>query len=201
MSFLKDLTQEQQTDVLAQYLPSGRIYSKKFDDQSNLRKILFGLAAVWLEDRKLLNELFDEYDPETTTKFIEEWEKTVGIPDDCFNNLGTDEERRKNILLKLTGINTTTKEQFEALAVILGIGVNVISGFEESVLPQIIPFIILDGIAVSYTIVVEVTVEPTPSIIPQIIPFIIQESGSTLLECLFNKLKPANTQIIFKFLG
>ncbi len=201
MGLLRDLNQEQQTDILAQYLPSGRIYSRKFDSQSNIRKILLGLGAVWLEDRRLLNELFDEYNPETTTKFIEEWEKTVGIPDDCFDNLGTSEERRRNILLKLTGINTTTEEQFEALGSILGVSVNVKSGFEESVIPQIIPFILLGDDEVGYTIIAEVTTEPTPATIPQTIPFIIQGSFAAILECLFNKLKPANTQIIFKFLG
>ena len=201
MSFLKDLTQAQQTDILAQYLPSGRIYSRKFDDESNIRKILLGLGAVWLEDRRLLNELFDEYNPETTVKFIEEWERTVGIPDDCFDNVGTNEERRKNILLKLTGINSSTEEQFEAVAAILGINVNVKSGFDESVIPQVIPFIILGDDEVGYTIVVEVTTEPNPATIPQTIAFIIQGNISVLLECLFNKLKPANTQIIFKYLG
>lgn len=201
MGLLKEKTQEQQADILGRYLPNDKLLVGKYLADNPLRRILLGLATVWLDQRDLINLVFDEWNPQTTSIFLEEWEDTLGIPDDCFDVADTTEERRKNILLKLTGINTTTAEQFEALATILGVTANVKSGFEESVIPQTIPFIILDDDEVGYTIVAELDSEPSPATIPQIIPFIIQENITTILECLFNKLKPANTQMIVKFLG
>ena len=199
MTFLKDITKEEQTDILGQYLPNGKVYLKKFDDTSNLRKVLLGLGAVWLQERQLINELFDEYNPETTTKFIAEWEETVGIPDDCFGNIGTDEERRNNILLKLAGINTTTAEKFEAVALILGFTVVVESGVDHNTLPLTIPFILLSDEEAPYTIVVTLDASLEPEGLPLTLPFILTDQFPLILECLFNKLKPANTLIIFRY--
>ena len=49
MSFLKEITKEEQANILAQYMPSGAIYGNKFTDGSNIRKVLLGLACVWLQ--------------------------------------------------------------------------------------------------------------------------------------------------------
>ncbi len=199
MTFLPILTTNQQTDILARYLPNDRLHVGKYLEDDPLRKILIGLAAIWLDQRELINLLFDEWLPSTTEVFLEEWEDTLGIPDDCFDVAATSEERRQNILLKLTGLNATTKEQFEALADILGIDINVKTGFDEATIPQTIPFIILSDDELGYTIIVEVENQTNEATIPQTIPFTIQESSTAILECLFNKLKPANTQVIFKF--
>ncbi len=201
MGLLKEKTQIEQADILGRYLPNDRLWVGKYLEDNPLRRVLLGLATVWLDQRELTNLLFDEWLPSTTNIYLDEWEKSVGIPDDCFDVAATEEERRQNILLKLTGINTTTKEQFETVADILGIDINVKSGFDESVLPQTIPFIILGSDEIAYTIIVEVVNDPTPATLPQTIPFILQANATAILECVFNKLKPANTQVIFKFLG
>ncbi len=199
MTFLKDITKEEQTDILGQYLPDGKVFLKKFDDTSNIRKVLLGLGAVWLQERQLINELFDEYNPETTTKFIEEWEETVGIPDDCFGNTGTDEERRTNILLKLSGINATTATQFEAVALILGFTVTIESGVDHNTLPLTLPFILLSDEEAPYVIIVTLDASLEPEGLPLTLPFILTDQFPLLLECLFNKLKPSNTKIIFRY--
>ena len=102
MSFIKQRTTTQQTDVLAGYLPNDDLHALKNKDGSNIRKVLIGLAAQWGRFRDTINEVYAEYDPENTTALIEEWEEFVGIPDECISNDGTLEERRVNILLKLS---------------------------------------------------------------------------------------------------
>lgn len=199
MPLLKELTREQETDVLAQYLPNGTLFCEKNNPDSNIRKILFGLSAIWLDQRKTANRLFDEYNPEFTTDFINEWENFVGIPDECFNNTGTLEERRQNILLKLAGTNATTARQFENIASILGFTIIVKSGVDESTLPQTLPFILIDGDLAPYVIVIDTIDEPPPSLLPQTLPFTLGVGPLEILRCLFDKLKPANTLVIFKY--
>jgi len=199
MGLLKELTKEQQTNILAQYLPDDRLHCAKNVPDSNLRKLLEGLACAWLDERNIINRLFDQYNPEFTTDFITEWEGFVGIPDECFGNTGTIEERRQNILLKLAGVNVTTAKQFEEIAAILGFTVIVKSGVDESTLPQTLPFLLISGDEAPYTIVVDTIDQLPPAVLPQTLPFILGAGPLDILRCLFEKLKPANTQVIFKY--
>ncbi len=199
MPFLPKLTVEEQTNILARYLPNDRIYIGKYIEDNPMRKILIGLAAVWLDYREILDLLFDEWDPQNTSIFLDEWEKSVGIPDDCFDIAATDDERRVNILLKLTSLNATTAKQFEAVAAILGITVTVTSGLAFSTLPLILPFLLLSAEEAAYTIVVTLDASLEPEGFPLTLPFTLTSPFPDILECLFNKLKPVNTQIIFRY--
>lgn len=199
MTYLPSRTLTQQTDVLAQYLRDDDLHCAKNVEGSNLRKVLIGLASEFLRFRAKVDEVYDEYDANQTTNLIEEWEKTVGIPDDCFGNTGTIEQRRMNVLLKLAGVNATTATQFENIALVLGFTVIVTSGVDESTLPQTLPFILLNGSEAPYIIIVDTINIPPPSVLPQTLPFILGASEIDILRCLFEKLKPANTKVIFKY--
>ena len=199
MGLLKEITKDEQTNILAQYLPNNNVYCKKNDPDSNLRKVLIGLACVWLGERQVINQLFDEYDPSTTTDFISEWEGFVGIPDDCFGNVGNLEERRENILLKLAGTNATTAKQFENIAEILGFTVSVSSGIEFATLPLTLPFLLLGEGELGYIIVVTIDEALKPEGFPLTLPFTLTDPFPEILECLFNKLKPCNTKVILRY--
>lgn len=199
MGLLKEKTQIEQADILGRYLPNDRLWVGKYLEDNPLRRILLGLATVWLDQRELINLLFDEWLPSTTNIYLDEWEKSIGIPDDCFDVAVTEEERRQNILLKLTGINTTTKEQFETVADILGLTVTVTSGLPFSTFPLTLPFLLLSAEEAAFTIVVTLDSSLEPQGLPLVLPFILTSQFPTILECVFNKLKPANTQIIFRY--
>lgn len=199
MPFLKERTKTEQTDVLAQYLRDDRLHLAKNVEGSNLRKVLIGLACEWLRFRDKVDEVYDEYDINNTTQLIEEWEKTVGIPDDCFGNTGTIEERRINVLLKLAGVNATTAKQFEDIAAILGFTVTVTNGVDSSTFPMTLPFVLLSEDEAPFTIVVTLDASLKPSGLPLTLPFTLTEQAPAILECFFEKLKPANTIIIFRY--
>ena len=199
MPFLPKLTAEEQTDILARYLPNDRLFIGKYIEDDPMRKILIGLAAVWLDYREMLDLLFDEWNPQTTNIFLDEWEKSVGIPDDCFDVAATDDERRTNILLKLVSLNATTAKQFETVAAILGLTVTVTSGLPFSTLPLTLPFLLLSAEEAAYTIVVTLDASLEPEGFPLTLPFTLTSPFPDILECLFNKLKPVNTQIIFRY--
>ena len=199
MPFLKERTTTEQTDVLAGYLPNDILHRAKNKDGANLRKILIGLAAQWLNFRSTLNDVFAEYNPNNTTALIEEWEEFVGIPDSCISNTGTLAQRRTNILLKLAGINATTSKQFETIAATLGYTVQVQSGVDTSTFPMTFPIILMSAAEAPFVIVVTMSIADRPSGFTYTFPLTFTSQAPVILECLFNKLKPANTLLFFRY--
>jgi len=155
MNLVSNRTLQDQTSVIAQYLRGDPLHAAKNVEGSNLYKVINGLAYEFLRERDLVNNVYSEYDPTTTTNFIEEWEGFVGIPDDCLTNTGTIEQRRRNVLLKLVGINATTKEQFESIATALGFSIIVSSGADAgNIFPYVFPFIFQNAGEEPFTIFV-----------------------------------------------
>lgn len=192
-------TKEQQADILAQYLRDDRLHQQKNKDGSVLRKILIGIASGWLDFRDKINEVVNEYNPKNTTALIEEWEEFVGIPDSCIPVASTLEQRRKNILLKLAGINATTAKQFKNIASILGYSIEVSNGVSISTFPLTLPFLLISEASAPFTIVITLPISAQTSGFPLTLPFSLSEQEPVILNCLFNKLKPANTQLFFRY--
>ncbi len=196
---LKERTQTQQADILAQYLRDDSLHEAKNKDGSTLRKILIGLASEWLNFRSKINEVSNEYNPKTTTKLIEEWEQFVGIPDDCIPVASTIEQRRLNVLLKLAGINATTEKQFKNVASILGYNIEVSNGVSTSTFPLTLPFLLISEASAPFTIVITLPSSIQPNGFALTFPFTLTSQQPAILDCLFNKLKPANTQLFFRY--
>ena len=199
MTIFNEITQIQQANILSQYIRDDRLHQAKNKDNSNLRKILLGLASEFVRFRDKANLIYNEYNPKSTTDFITEWETQVGIPDDCFNNTGTLEERGINILLKLAGINTTTTEQFKNIASILGYNISVSTGIDTSVFPLQLPFILIDQVEAPFTIVITLPASEQADGLPLELPFTLTSETPEILQCLFNKIKPAHCNIIFRY--
>ena len=196
---LKKRTQPQQADILAQYLRDDNLHEAKNRDDSTLRKILLGLASEWLNFRNKINEVVNEYNPQKTTALIQEWEEFVGIPDDCIPVASTIEQRRLNVLLKLAGINVTTEKQFKNVASILGYNIEVSNGVSTSTFPLTLPFLLISEASAPFTIVITLPSSIKPSGFPLTFPFTLTSQQPAILDCLFNKLKPANTQLFFRY--
>lgn len=160
---------------LADYLPGGSLFVSKTIKGSNLRKLLRGMAGELFRSNGYLREYSCEILPDETNKFLDEWESAVGIPDECFSGTGTNEERRRDILIKLASLGIQTVEDFQDLADRFDITATVYPG-EESPFPVAVP---------KFAIVVE-WLGVTPEDSAQI----------NILNCLFTKLKPANVEIV-----
>tara|TARA_R110000787_G_scaffold219223_1_gene327962 strand:+ start:129 stop:731 length:603 start_codon:yes stop_codon:yes gene_type:complete len=200
MHIVEPKTQSQQSEILSQYIRDDRLHLAKNKEGSNLKKVLLGLANEFVRFKDNANFIYNEYDPRYTTSLISDWEAQVGIPDDCFTNTGTIEERRSNVMLKLTGINATTSDQFKNIASVLGFNINVKTGVEENTIPVTLPFFLLAESEQPFTIVIEFVGVEEPPTIPKTIPFTIGSSKSELIRCLFEKIKPSHTKILFKYI-
>ena len=189
---------EQYTDSLADYLPGGILFASKSVQNSNFRKLLRGMSGELFRANGLLKEYNDQIIPDQTTKFIEEWESALGIPDDCFNARGTLTERRRDILTKLAALGVQTNADFVALGLVFGVTLTVRSGSVNGTFPMVFPVILFDSTKQArFTIIVTFTLTAANQF-PLIFPFIFGSSEIAILECLFEKLKPANCNVIFE---
>ncbi len=196
LQIVTDRTQSEQTDVLAQYLRDDRLHDSKTVDGSNLRKVLTGLAPQFIRIRDLVNDLYNEYDPRTTTDFIEEWEKVLGLPDECFTETTDLVERRQQIAARLAAINASTATDFENIALAYGVTATVLPAVDYSGLPATLPFVLIDSASAPFTFVVILDNSTTGANLPATLPFVLGPSKADNLLCFFEKIKPAHTEIL-----
>ena len=188
---------EEQTDSLASYLPTGRLFEAAWVGDSNFRKLLKGFAGELFNAEGLIKQYQDEYAPDTTTNFIGEWERALGIPDDCFSGSGTITERRRDVMIKLASLGVQTEEDYIALADLLGVTIEVIAGAEIGTFPYTFPLIFFENERhARFTLVIRYTVQAA-SRFPLTFPFVFGDSAIALLECIFRKVTPSNVNLLF----
>ena len=155
-----------------------------------------GLACELFRVEEQMNLISFEHDINVTTQFIDEWESAVGIPDACLSGAGTLEDRRRDILVKLAKMNVTTAQDFIDLAAEFGIVVTIIPGAIAGTFPMIFPLMFFpSGKAARFTMIVDfpAALEVFPLTFP--IPF--GDGIIGVIKCLFNRVRPANVQIIY----
>jgi uncharacterized protein YmfQ (DUF2313 family) len=185
-------TSEEHTNALAHHHPSDNMFASKNESDSVLRLFLEGLAQEMIRSEDYLKSL-DQVIPDETSLFLDEWERVLGIPDDCFDGEGDNATRRGNILVKLASLGVQTVEDFENLALVFGVTITVIPGNDYWLAPGF-PFVITEEES-RYYIVVEF-VNPDPGF-PYTFPFTFGADYFGILECLYRKLKPANCEVLF----
>lgn len=192
-------TPDQTTKSLADYLPGGRVFQAKNTAGTNLRQLLVGLAVEIARVDGIMNDIIAEQDPRTTQQLLEEWESALGIPDGCFNADGTLEERRSEVVIKLS-LAINTAESFVALAAEFGFVVTVESGAVHGAFTMIFPIDFYDtGDIARHTLIVHLSHSLNPNLFDFIFPFIFGPRQSNIVECLFQRLKPANVNVVFRY--
>lgn len=182
-------TQEKQTNSLASYFPGGPYWVAKSILGSVMRRFLQGLSREDTRVEKNLYTLLNDYLPDTTVNFLSEWERVVAIPDDCFDGTGSNAQRRSAILVKLATLSVQTQADFVRVAAVFGITVNIIAGI-DSALPITDP-------EKRFTILIQY-VFTGANVFPFTFPFTFGSDSINVLTCLYNKIKPANVQIVFE---
>ncbi len=199
----------EQTNSLAAYLPTGRVWGAKHLPGTVMRGLIEGLAGELIRNEALIAEFRDQIIPDETTLFLGEWESALGIPDDCFTGRGTDDERRRDVLAKLASLGVQTAEDMRLLALrIYGIPLTVttptvddVNVFPYTFNPTGDPDPTGDGgrffFNVSdkesrFQIIINYEDTPVGSTFPYTFPIPFIERGVPIIECLFAKLRPAN---------
>ncbi len=196
---IENRTQQEQARVLANYLRNDNLHEAKNKEQSNLYKILVGLAEGWLDFRENAKDIIDNYNINHSLLLIEEWEKAVGIPDNVFSVASDIETRRKNVLLKIAGSKAETKEQFENIGKILGFDIQVEPAFQYSKFTYTFPVLLLSEASKPFVIVVNIDKSLKPNGFPFTFTLNFSINPADILKLFFNKIKPSNTIIVFRY--
>lgn len=189
-------TKTEQAISLAKYLPGGRAFQQAQRSTSNFHKFLKGLACELVLADGYLRTYEQEIIPDQTVLFLAEWEKAVGIPDDCFPGTADIDTRRTHVLVKLASLGVQTAQDFVDLAALFGITVTVESALPSSIFPFTFPILFLTTTEARFTILVTFTVTINNSF-PLVFPFVFGDPIIGILRCLYSKLKPANCNLIF----
>jgi len=194
-----DRTIDQRLQTLADYIPNGAPFEAKNIPDSDLFALLTGLAREVERVDEKMNEISSEHDPRCTNSFLGEWESALGIPDGCFNADGNDDERRNHVLIKL-GLAVQTAQDFEDLGQTFGFDTEVVGGAFYGTFPMAFPIVFFPtGTDARYTMIVDLPEELRPNVFPFVFPFVFGAREGNIIECLFDRLKPANTKNLYRY--
>lgn len=107
--------------ALVNLLPTGTAYEAVNIDDSNVRKLL---RAISKEFSRLEAEVYafaSQFIPSKNMRFVEDWERFLGIPDNCIPILDSYAARAANVFLKFGFLNFFTEADYFTAAEILGI--------------------------------------------------------------------------------
>jgi uncharacterized protein YmfQ (DUF2313 family) len=168
-------------DRLLSLLPPGDAIAKGTDSRvyAFMEKVATEFARV---DESVTALLYD-FVPSRALNLIDEWEKSLGLPDTCFTP-STDDERRKAIVTRLVGTGGNSVADYAALAATLG--------YAGPVFTTYAPFRMGSRMGDRFT-----NGPWRSTALVQI------ESGlfDTLLECAFNHQKLAHETLLFSFVS
>lgn len=195
-----------QTDYLAMLqdlLPRGAAWPR--DPDATLTKLLDALATGFVAVDRRGDDLLRESDPRETYELLEDWERAFGLPDPCLDLSNTLQERRQDLLERVTGIGGQSVAYFLAVAASIG--------YDDVTITEFRPFVCgvsrcgdrLNGPhEIRYLWVMRV---PGPRVTrfrtgaSQIGDRLGEIDRATDLECLIRRLAPAHTNLLFSYEG
>ena len=209
-------TIERYRDLLENLLPKGRLWRPR--EQPTFRALLEAVATepCRVEDR--INDLLFEADPRQTDELLEEWERLLGLPDECSPDGQTPDERRAQVVQKYTNVGGLSKEFYEFTAAQLGfptVTVNNIRDFQvgrQAVGDALTNYFLeimtvgqpigqpLQLVGWRYYWNVDMPASSVETLeVGETVGLPLREFTNPLIECTMQKLKPAHSAIFFTF--
>ena len=192
-------TKQQQASSIANYAPSDCTMSNLRDSDTNYGKFALGLGQQLVKFEDMINLMTNEFGPDLAFYLLEEWERMLAIPDECFKINTTVAQRQKNALVKLAAMNAQTSSEFERTALLLGFTVEVLAGIDAINPPfdLIIPEITSDQDARNSIVVLFSDTEALEDEFPYTFPIRFGGPFLGVMQCVLTRMKPATSQIIF----
>lgn len=104
--------------ALQNLLPRGRAWPQDADALQS--KVIAGLAPTYARLAARDNQLIVEGFPGTTTELLPEWEESLGLPDPCAGLAPTIDERRDQVVARFANTGGQSAPFFIAYALTLG---------------------------------------------------------------------------------
>lgn len=190
------MTADDYLSQLQALLPRGAAWTR--EEEANVTLYLLAVADELARVDGRASILIDESDPRTTSEMLTDWERALGLPDPCITIAQTVTQRRLAVLNKLTTIGGQSRAYFIALAATLGQTITItefhpwhvndhvnenINGLDWRFAWQV------NGVEnpVTYWKVTDAVNDP------------LAVWDNVALECMFNRLKPLHTILLFNY--
>ena len=105
-------------EMLIDLLPPGKLWDTK--NQPELDRLLATTAIEFCRVDDRAEDALREIDPRATFELLEDWERLLGLPDECTPDGPSLDERREQILAKYTNVGGISAAFYEALILQLG---------------------------------------------------------------------------------
>ena len=197
---LNAIDSEDQCHMLARHMPKGEMWVGARDADTNIGKLVCGLAVEYYRLGVLIEEEIKEFDIDQTVNLLEEWEQSVGIPSSVFDIDGVSiENRRKNIKYLFTNFwGVQTAGDFETVASFFDFNVKVEPANKKFTFPLEFPIYFFTDLSVLFSIIVMTeSNEDDRSYFPLYFPYYFSDGGIDFLRRLFELLAPAHAAVRF----
>lgn len=151
---------------------------------SRLRQLWLGVAEELSRIYARVQDLLAEAHPPTTDELLGEWETEYDLPDPCVTSAQTESDRRAALIARATGIGGQSPQYFIDLAASFGVTITIAEHHPFEVGRDGMG----DGIGGQWAFIWEVSA-------PIATPATLRE----VMECVFERLKPAHTAIWFTY--
>lgn len=213
-------------DVLLRHIPLGRAWLGFRTAGKRAFRMLAAIAGVFEEAWGALCTLATELNPYQTTDLIADWETALSLPDACLPSATTLDQRRTNILFRLAKKRWTTAQDWIDLAALFGLTIQVTPGWHVQrralfgsgtpaaplppsfgaewefplnfdIFPRLGRFrVYIDVVGLNYA-GFEYGGGLVTSEVGFPIPFGETNSSLLTLQCIFDRIRPANVVIIW----
>ncbi|GAN91777.1 bacteriophage tail protein [Gluconobacter frateurii M-2] len=109
--------------ALLRLLPTGPIWSRSFGSLPSILTKIWG--ATFARNSSRAAQLLVEAFPSSTTELLTEWESTLGLPDPCAGLSPTIEQRRTQLVARLTDGGGSSPQYYIQFATALGFDISI----------------------------------------------------------------------------
>jgi uncharacterized protein YmfQ (DUF2313 family) len=104
-------------------MPRGRVWPTEPDAEQT--QVFAGLTQIYARNTARANHLLVDAFPGTTYELLPEWEATLGLPDPCAGGAPTIQQRRNQVIARLTNSGGQSIAYFVNFAAQLGYNVKI----------------------------------------------------------------------------
>lgn len=206
---------ERYKQLLIKLLPKGRLW--KPAEQPVFSKVLESAAQELCRVDDRVKQMFLEIDPRATDESLDQWEGVLGLPDECTPDDLDINERKTQILQKLTNIGGLSKTFYEFIGdqfgfeIFVNNEVNFLAGraragdkltnyFNRHFVAGSLAGDLLEEVGWRFYYNVDMPVEASEHFVAgSKAGDLLRSFSNELIECTMIKLKPAHAMPFFTF--
>lgn len=187
---------------LAASLPQGRAWEAKGVEGSNMRALINSTAVPHNMVQQLIQLMDEQFRISGTYDLLEEWEDSVGIPDECLAASDTIALRRQAVIDRLRKIPLVTLEDIQDYvnALYPDVTMVLIPGKEYYTFEYGLELPLLGDVCEKFILVVQIPVSGESFEYDFEVP-LIGGPDTDKIRCLLEKIVPAEVYVIIEYVG